>query len=103
MSLWKIMLNHYLIQNQYRKNGIQRAVSRKRGCMPADSFVEIWKFIARPNLCGTPACVKPPPRWLQCAGDSAFVKTRAEKKRKTDSVPDYEKKHKKFYTIFIDS
>jgi len=30
--------------------------------MPADSFVRAWKFIARPNLCGTPACVKPPPR-----------------------------------------
>jgi len=27
--------------------------------MPADSFVGIWKFVARPNLCGTPACVKP--------------------------------------------
>jgi len=22
--------------------------------MPADSFVRIWKFVARPNLCGTP-------------------------------------------------
>jgi len=22
--------------------------------MPADSFVGIWKFVARPNLCGTP-------------------------------------------------
>jgi len=32
--------------------------------MPAGSFVGIWKFIARPNLCGTPACVKPPPRYL---------------------------------------
>jgi hypothetical protein len=30
--------------------------------MPADSFVGIWKCIARPNLCETPACVKPPPR-----------------------------------------
>jgi len=37
-----------------------RAVSRKQGCMSADSFVGIWKFIARPNLCGTPTCVKPP-------------------------------------------
>jgi len=27
--------------------------------------VRIWKFIARPNLCETPACVKPPPRWAQ--------------------------------------
>jgi len=27
--------------------------------MPADSFVRIWKFIARPNLCETPACVNP--------------------------------------------
>jgi len=30
--------------------------------MPADSFVGTWKFIARPNLCETPACVKTPPR-----------------------------------------
>ena len=51
----------------------QRAVSRKRGCMPAETFVGIWKFIARPNLCGTPACVKPPPRYRQC-GDSEFKK-----------------------------
>jgi hypothetical protein len=32
--------------------------------MPARTFVRIWKFIARPNLCETPACVKPPPRYL---------------------------------------
>jgi len=38
--------------------------------MPADSFVGIWKFITRRNFCGTPACVKPPPRYVQ-AGDSA--------------------------------
>jgi len=50
--------------SHFKKNGIQRAVSRKRGCMPADSFVGIWKFVARPNLCETPACVKPPPRYL---------------------------------------
>ena len=35
--------------------------------MPADSFVGIWKCIARPNLCEPPACVKPPPRYLQVA------------------------------------
>jgi len=35
--------------------------------MPADSFVRIWKFIARPNFCETPACVKPPPRYRQAA------------------------------------
>ena len=29
------------------------------------------KFIARPNLCGTPACVKPPPRCMQPSGDRA--------------------------------
>jgi len=40
------------------------------GGMPADSFVRIWKFIARPNLCEPPACVKPPPRWRQCTGDT---------------------------------
>ena len=43
------------------------------GGMPADSFVGIWKFIARPNLCGTPACVKPPPRYMPY-GDSALCK-----------------------------
>ena len=33
--------------------------------MPADSFVGIWKFVARPNLCETPALAKPPPRYGQ--------------------------------------
>ena len=55
-----------LIERSIKMHCLQRAVSRKRGCMPADSFVGIWKFIARPNLCGTPACVKPPPRCRQC-------------------------------------
>jgi len=32
--------------------------------MPADSFVGIWKFIARPNFCETTACVKPPPCYM---------------------------------------
>ena len=48
---------------------VQRAVLRERGCMPADTFVLIFKRVARPNLCDTPACVKPPPRYRQ-AGDS---------------------------------
>jgi len=39
--------------------------------MPAESFVGIWKFIARPNLCGTPACVKPLPRYRQAADSEA--------------------------------
>jgi hypothetical protein len=41
------------------------AVWRNGGNKPADSFVGIWKCIARPNLCETPACVKPPPRYVQ--------------------------------------
>jgi hypothetical protein len=45
----------------------QRAVSRKRGCMPARTFVRICKCTARPSLCETPACVKPPPRYRQAA------------------------------------
>jgi len=45
--------------------------------MPADSFVRIWKFIARPNLCGTPACVKPPGVSSK-QGDSAVAKTRKQ-------------------------
>jgi hypothetical protein len=42
--------------------------------MPADSFVGIWKFIARPNLCEAPACVKPPLRYVQAADDSEIKK-----------------------------
>jgi len=41
---------------------LSKLVFSKR--MPADSFVGIWKFVARPNLCETPACVKPPPRYM---------------------------------------
>jgi len=61
---------------------IQRAVSRKRGCTPADSFVGIWKFIARPNLCETPACVKPPPRYtpaVERGGDNENKKLKRKK------------------------
>ena len=67
---------------------VQRAVSRKRGCMPADSFVLIFKCVARRNFCGTPACVKPPPRYLQVT-DSAVRRTRAKKilkKRKYEFI-----------------
>jgi hypothetical protein len=39
--------------------------------MPADSFVRIWKFIARPNICETPACVKPPARYVQAVDSVA--------------------------------
>jgi len=38
-----------------RRKTAYNEVSRKRGCIPADSFVRIWKRIARPNLCGRPA------------------------------------------------
>jgi len=51
--------------------------------MPAESFVEIWKFVARPNLCEPPACVKPPPRYRSC-----YKTTRQQKKSKTiDKMP----------------
>jgi len=40
--------------------------------MPADSFVRIWKFVARPNLCGTLACRQAAGRWAQ-AGDTVQV------------------------------
>ena len=33
--------------------------------MPARTFVLIFKCVARPNLCETPALVKPPPRYRQ--------------------------------------
>jgi hypothetical protein len=45
--------------------------------MPAETFVQIWKFIARPNLCETPACAKPPPRYVQ-AEDSALLNRKFE-------------------------
>ncbi|MCL2246926.1 MAG: hypothetical protein FWC10_07435 [Lentimicrobiaceae bacterium] len=37
----------------------------------AETAVQIWKFITRPNGSGTPACVKPQGRNRQCGGDSA--------------------------------
>jgi hypothetical protein len=33
--------------------------------MPAETFVQIFKCIARPNFCETPACAKPLGRYLQ--------------------------------------
>jgi len=58
-----IEIQNDALENAHKYGGeTLRAVSRKRGCMPADSFVGIWKFVARPNLCEPPACVKPPPR-----------------------------------------
>jgi hypothetical protein len=48
--------------------------------MPADSFVGIWKFIARRNICVAPACVKPPPRCTQ-AGDSTSRQGNGLKKK----------------------
>jgi len=33
---------------------VQRAVSCKRGGMPAETFVQIWKCISRPNICAPP-------------------------------------------------
>jgi len=48
--------------------------------MPAETFVQIWKFIARPNLCGTPACVKPPPRCAQ-AGQCGWDSKRKNKEK----------------------
>jgi hypothetical protein len=41
--------------------------------MPAETFVQIWKCIARPNICVPPALAKPPPRYLQAA-ESAIGK-----------------------------
>jgi len=52
--------------------------------MPADSFVRIWKFVARPNLCGTPACVKPPPRYLPYK-DSAYGNRKKNGKIETET------------------
>ena len=60
------------------KASAQRAVSRKRGCMPADSFVGIWKFIARRKFSGSRHYAKPPPRYRQ-AGDSAVETSNFQK------------------------
>jgi len=54
---------------------VQRAVLRERGGMPARTFVLIFKRVARPNLCETPALAKPPPRYVQAA-DSAVATSR---------------------------
>ena len=45
----------------------------------ARKFVRIWKFIARPNGSGSPACAKPLGRYVQ-AGDSAVEKAVRTKK-----------------------
>ena len=51
------------------------------GVCPQTVLCGIWKFIARLNLCGTPACVKPPPRCATPAGDSAFLKKSKTKEK----------------------
>jgi len=53
--------------------------------MPADSFVRIWKVAARPNLCGTPACVKPPPRYATAA-DSEVRFASKKKEHKSNKI-----------------
>ena len=53
---------------------LQRAVLRERGCMPARTFVLIFKCVARPNLCEPPALAKPPPRYRQVGQRSAIIK-----------------------------
>jgi hypothetical protein len=44
---------------------VQRAVSRKRGCMPADSFVGIWKFVAARTFVTPPPAAKPLGRYAK--------------------------------------
>jgi len=43
----------------------------RAGVYAADTFVLIFKRVARPSICETPALAKPPPRYLQAA-DSAL-------------------------------
>jgi len=38
--------------------------------MPAEGFVGIWKFIARPNLCGTPRLREAATPLAAISGDS---------------------------------
>ena len=52
---------------------LHRAVSRKRGSNPADNFVQICKFCARPSGSGSPACPKPLGR---CASAPRALSTR---------------------------
>jgi len=46
--------------------------------MPAESFVGIWKFVARPNLCGTP-------RLREAATTLAATRATVYRKRLGDS------------------
>jgi len=64
---------------------VQRAVSRKRGCMPADSFVRIWKFIARPNLCGTPRLREAATTLAASVGQRSTIGKRKTEKPRAES------------------
>ena len=44
-----------------KEASLQRAALRERGCMPIETFALNFKYVARPNLCETPALAKPPP------------------------------------------
>jgi hypothetical protein len=49
--------------------------------MPAQTFVLIFKCVARPNLCETPALAKPPPRCTSVV-DRAVYFGETEKRKK---------------------
>jgi pimeloyl-ACP methyl ester carboxylesterase len=58
--------------------------------MPVETFVQIWKYITRPSLCETSACVKSCGRLTQ-AGESVVVNIKDPKrncsgKRKTSTI-----------------
>jgi len=42
--------------------------------MPADTFVLIFKCVARPNICEAPALAKPPPRCRQWRDSERHIK-----------------------------
>ena len=55
------VLMEYNINNEINKQtpAVNERFHTSGGVLLADSFVGICKFIARPNLCAPPACVKP--------------------------------------------
>jgi hypothetical protein len=75
--------------------------------MPADSFVGIWKFIARRNICETPACVKPPPRYLSFWDNAVRLESEKIRLNKFESSVQFDKFEKRVVKMmqryFLDS
>ena len=57
------------LENHLHRN-FPGAVLRERGCMPDLTFVLIFKYVARQNICETPALAKPLPH---CTGGKIYL------------------------------